>query len=168
MTTYENNVLKAEDNLEKAIDELKDIIGNPRWFLISYFDDIKAKVDFEYAKNESDKTISQEEKDLVNKEWDKLVVTIEKCQEKCLKNRIPDDLIETAKSLINKIESNKTTREIADFKSKEEIKEMRDLVKNHLFANESYLVILFDYYRYTLVVAEFGLDAFHIGILKDR
>lgn len=124
-----------EKNLS-LIEQIKEIIECPKLYLVYYFDEIKSKVDTEFLEKLRKITDINLENE-INQTWIKLIDIIEKCQEKCLKNSIPNDLINEANGLISEFQLNESNNNMIC-----SIQKMKRKLESHLLENSSYLAIL--------------------------
>ena len=148
--------------------ELKNMIEDSKWYLINYFDEIKTQIDIDYELKSSRQS-DQNLRDSLIKEWIKLIDLVEKCQQKCINNKIPNELIRKARDKLSKLENNNQIIELSEIKSS---------IENYLLTNDSYLIIYLDDIQKDcfeeikiiskLIITEHGLDPFHIEILKKQ
>lgn len=135
--------------LTKSIDEIKEAIESPKLYLISYFENIKNKIDLEYAEKLKDIADDIEARQAVSKEWTKLADIIEKCQSKCLNNTLPKEI--TCEST-----------------SKTKIKETKNKINSFLLSNDSYFVFeLMVNSEKKLLILEEGLTGVEINALTE-
>ena len=107
---------------------INQIIDSPQLYLIQYYDDLKAKVDIYFETKLQPIRNIKRLKDQTTKEWIKYIEIIEKCFAKCIKNKIPIELINRAK--------------IDEMESDDELEEIKNKLESHLFSNDSSLCIL--------------------------
>lgn len=129
--------MEFEQIIQNYLNTIKQMVDFPRFHLISYFDDAKARVDLTFEKKimslKDQKVIDQESKLRLE-----LIELIEECQKKCLNNVLNDELINEANETISLIESNNT-----DVKKKQEIiRSIKIKLESHLLANDSLFVLV--------------------------
>ena len=82
-------------------DKIKQMIECPQNYLINYFDEIKFEVDahFEIKLNQiKDDNLRDE----TRKKWIKSIEVVNKCQAKCLNNKLNDDVVKEVKDSLEK------------------------------------------------------------------
>ena len=93
--------------MQSVINEINLIIDSPTSYLIEYYKNLQSKIDFMFE-TEIQSIEYKELKEEKTNEWINIIDLIEKCSNKCIKNKLPDEVIIETKELldrINKIES---------------------------------------------------------------
>lgn len=152
------------------IEKIKQMIEYPKLYLSNYFGDVKSEIDIEFFKlRSSSKNEINIQKN--NKKWLNLIELIDKCQAKCIDNKIPNDLIEETIKKLDNIESKQTVKDLYkipkrnknsseqqdddEFKLENEIKEIKNKLESFLLANDSYILFRnFGYKNKTMLVEE--------------
>ena len=119
---------------------IKQIIDSPQLYLIQYYDDLKTKVDVYFETKlqqiQNDKLL----KDETTKNWIKYIEIIDKCYAKCIKNKIPIEVINIAQN--------------NEMKSDDELEKIRNKLESYLFSNDSSLCILIPKSNQILIIED--------------
>ena len=131
------NSKRFKKNYPTHIDKINEMIECPKLYLVDYFDTAKAKLDADFVTKLSQiKDEDVELKEKTNKKWIQLIEIIDKCQAKCLTNKLSDEVINKAKEKLKQIESNKDDQYAEDKKSR-----VKDNLESYLLENDSFGVI---------------------------
>ena len=121
-------------------DVINKIIDSPELYLIQYYDDLKTKVDVYFETKlqqiQNDKLL----KDETTKNWIKYIEIIDKCYAKCIKNKIPIEVINMAQD--------------NEMKSYDELEKIRNKLESYLFSNDSSLCILIPKRNQILIIED--------------
>ena len=146
--------------MKSVINQINQIIDCPELYLIEYYDDLKSKIDFQFET----KLQSLQENHLretASKQRNKIIDIIDKCLTKCIKNEIPNELINQTKDLINKIECSNESNDHQIKESNDQLEKLKKSIQSHLFANDSYLTIYFPQSQKAYFIEE-GLNSLEV------
>ena len=161
------------DNVKSlSIENIKQMMECPKFYLANYFENVKSKIDIEFVKlrlSLNDEIAFEQDKI----KWLKLIDLIDKCQAKCINNKIPSDLIEQTKKKLDNFESKQIDKnlhkerkrlkhsnqqdanEIEQNDEHIEIKAIKNKLESFLLSNDSILVFQnFKQQKFTLGVEE--------------
>ena len=161
------------DNVKSlSIENIKQMMECPKFYLANYFENVKSKIDIEFVKlrlSLNDEIAFEQDKI----KWLNLIDLIDKCQAKCINNKIPSDLIEQTKKKLDYFESKQIDKnlhkerkrlkhsnqqdanEIEQNDEHIEIKAIKNKLESFLLTNDSLLVFQnFKQKKFTLVVED--------------
>lgn len=99
------------------MNKIENILESPIIYLIDYYENLKAKVDLDFENRKRNFILKD-----TCKEWVRIIDVLEKCQEKCIKNKLPEHLINEAKEKMAQMNS----------KNSEELFEIETKLENYL------------------------------------
>ena len=119
-----------QSSYKTNMQKIKDMIECPRLYLDNYFSAAKTEVDVYFETKLSQIQDNRDLNDKINKKRSKLIEIIEKCQFKCVKKKLSDDVINDVKDSL----------ECVSLEAR--LVHIKYDLENQLLENDSYGVIL--------------------------
>jgi len=159
------------------IEKIKQMIECPKLYLINYFDEVKSQIDLSFVKSRNSLKDEKAIQESSNK-WLKLIDIIDKCQAKCINNKLPNDIIDKTIKQLDTIESKQTVEDLhllqkrfkrsfnqqndKDIELEDQILAIRNKLESFLLANDSYLVSRNLEYENQILLVEEGFSQLEI------
>ena len=159
------------------IEKIKQMIECPKLYLINYFDEVKSQIDLSFVKSRNSLKDEKAIQESSNK-WLKLIDIIDKCQAKCINNKLPNDIIDKTIKQLDTIESKQTVEDLhllqkrfkrsfnqqndKDIELEDQILAIRNKLESFLLTNDSYLVSQNLEYENQILLVEEGFSQLEI------
>lgn len=159
------------------IEKIKQMIECPKLYLINYFDEVKSQIDLSFVKSRNSLKDEKAIQESSNK-WLKLIDIIDKCQAKCINNKLPNDIIDKTIKQLDTIKSKQTVEDLhmlqkrfkrsfnqqndKDIELEDQILVIRNKLESFLLTNDSYLVSQNLEYENQILLVEEGFSQLEI------